>query len=437
MDDNLLFAAFAATATPDFWKYFILVIIVTAVLYGISKGIMIAIEKSRKTSNPENNKAIKRSQLDALELQYGLSLKEKQGMYSVLSQINADERLLINMSVLSARLAGYLGPLDSGVFDEDNAVRLALKAGARCLIVEINQDKNGEPVLMYRDKMGYKQSNNVGSIERVAKSIAGRAFSPANDSVPSGVANDPLVVVLYLNSVPPKGTAPKEYVSYLGAIASQLQPLSPLLLAQTPVGDFRRQAMENALFYTNVKHLERRVILLCNVDTTPIRNLKNLGMAGLAGPENDLDLMVHARLYSRESPSNLGATSVSETGSPSAVVTTPDFWLNTSPDRIESAVTLTKKAWTIAMTPVATDGSTPAKELLKRLLTQFGVQSIPIQIFDKKETIDSYMGAGSPYEKTSWAVKPQLLRYIPAAPIAIRKPIPEADSGGGVIAAPK
>ena len=109
-------------------------------------------------------------------------------------------------------------------------------------------------------------------------------------------------------------------------------------------------------------------------------------MAGEISKEDDLDLLVHARLYSRESPSGLGITGA-PTGSqqPAAVITSTGYRLNTPPDRLANAISQTKKSWTIAMPPVSSEYNTiKIVERLKDLSARYGVQSVPVSIFDNK-----------------------------------------------------
>jgi hypothetical protein len=223
----------------------------------------------------------------------------------------------------------------------------------------------------------------------------------------------------------------------LAKVSVALQPLKNLILGQTPQGDFRRQALESQLFYQNLEILKQRIIILTNADTTPFRRLQQLGLKGELGPEHDLDLIVHARLYSRESPSGLGVTAApAGNQQAAAVITTPKYWLNTPPDRLADAVSQTKKAWTLVMSPVAGEGEVPNPENLKKLLVIYGVHSVPMTLFESEDTTKSLVGAGAFYEKFSWLTKPDLIRYVPVPPIITQKPIPQTDSGGGAIRAP-
>jgi len=402
-------------------------------------GLLRAYKNRRDLATPDNIKRIQISQSHSLEKVWSDISQGKQGLGPVISTIPDDQQLLINATVFSTRLTGYLGPYNSGVFDEDTATRLALNSGSRCLVLEIDRLTDSyEPALIYRDGWGIKQSLNVGSISNVAKSIAGRAFTGSTEGAPPNVANDPLIVVIYFVSTPDPVKTPQEYIRFMAKVAEQLQPINNLLLAQTPQGDFRRQRLESQLFFMNYKLFSRQIILMTNADTSPFRRLQALGLDGEIGSNQDLDLMTHVRLYSRESPSGLGITSSSTNNvKPAAVITTPNYWINTPPDRLADAQSQTKSAWTLVMYPVSSDATSLTEANINKLTKEYGVQSIPTCLFETDDDSAVFIGKGAPYEKTSWTVKAELIRYIPPKPIIVQKPIPQTDSGGGAIVSPK
>jgi hypothetical protein len=390
-------------------------------------------------SSPGNISAIIKSQNSLLETRWAGNLQMRQGIAQGFSKVPQPQQLLINTAVLSTRLVGYLGPFSSGVFDEDNATRLALTSGARCLVLEIDYMNNTfDPILVYRDGWGSKRSLNTGNIQTVAASISARAFKPDNNGAPPSVASDPLILVLYFVRAPNKSSQPIEYIKYLGAVAEKLAPLKDYILAQTPQGDFRRQALESQLFFTSYTAFQNKIIVLTNADTTPFRNLGNFGLAGEIGIKQDLDFMVNARLYSRESPSPFGITgSPSSTVKPAAVITSANYWIMTPTDRTESAVQSTKEAWTLVMPPVSSETNQINMKDLNSLLSTYGVNSIPITLFSDAVNTDIFTGKGKPFNTASWVAKPNLIQYVPPVPIPISKPFPQANSGGGTVVSPK
>jgi len=419
------------------WNIFIIVLFIVLIVVAIL-GIKNAYKSNSTLSTPQNIAIIKAAQMTALEKRWIGVKQTKTGLQDAITKIPSDQQLLINFSVFSTRLTGFLGPYISGVFDEDTAVRTSLSTGARCLILEIGRLTDSyEPILIYRDGWGIKSSLNTGNITAVATGIARHAFNPSN-GVPPATASDPLFVVVYFTDTPDPVKTPLENVRFMAKVAEQLQPLSNLIIGQTPQGDFRRQGMESQMFFINTSVFSQKIIMLTNADTTPFRRLNALGLGGEIDSNKDLDLLIHARLYSHESPSGLGITSSPLTNTtPAAVITTPSYWLNTPPDRIAQAQTNTKKAWSIVMPPIAYEGAGIIKQdALKQLLEQYGVQSIPICLFDTPAITDLFTGKGAPYENTVWVAKPELIRYIPPKPIAVQKAIPETNSNGGAISSP-
>ena len=414
----------------------IAIIIVVWILYIIIKKVVI---NNNTLSSPGNILSIKKQQIIFLNDRWSTRSQGKEGLSTQFTTTPQPQQLLINTSVFATRLTGLLGPYTSGVFDEDNATRIALSSGSRCLILEIDYDNNiYAPKLIYRDGWGMKQSINTANLTNVAKSIAARAFTPQNDGVPSAVAQDPLFVVVYFVRAPNQGTEKLEYMRYLGAVAEQLAPLRPLLLAQTPQGDYRRQALESHLFFTDYHAFQNKIILLTNADTSGFRNLQALGLAGELGENQDLDFMTHARLYSRESPSPFGITSSPISSiKPAAVITSPGYWLSTPTDRASSAIELTKEAWTIVMHPISTQSNQLDQKPIDNLFNIYGIQSIPTTLFADPASTDEFTGKDKHFSKAVWVAKPPLLQYVPPVAISIKNPYPQANSGGGAVVAPK
>ena len=415
------------------------IIMYSSIIIAIIVLIMFSVSNFNKVSSSGNIAAIIKSQNALLESRWTGQLQMRQGITAGFANVPQPQQLLINTAVLSTRLVGYLGPFSSGVFDEDNATRLALTTGSRCLVLEIDYENNNfSPILVYRDGWGAKQSLNTGNIRKVASSIAARAFKSDNNGAPASVASDPLILVIYFARAPNKSSQPIEYVKYLGAVAEQLAPIKDYILAQTPQGDFRRQALESQLFFTSYTAFQNKIIVLTNADTTPFRNLTNIGLGGQIGITQDLDFMVNARIYSRESPSPFGITgSPTSNIKPAAVITSVNYWLMTPSDRIESAVQSTKEAWTLVMPPVSSDTNQINEADMNSLLSVYGVNSIPISLFSEPKDTDIFTRRGKPFNTTSWVAKPKLIQYVPPVPIPINKPFPQANSGGGKIVSPK
>jgi len=465
---------------------------VLLILYILSKFIYDTCIKTYKLQTTDNINNLKASQNGILQQRYGNTIT-RANLKSATDKIPEDQRLLINENVLSTRLTGYLGPYSYGVFDEDNAVTTALSVGSRCLILEIDRLENSlDPILLYRDSQGIRYSLNEGSIQRVAQNIAGRAFTGGN--------NDPLIVVIYFRSAPSPINELKNYVLFLAAVAKQLQPLKNLLIGQTPQGDFHRQGLESQLFFYPTSMFENRIIMMTNADTTAFRKLSSTGLQGQIGDDQDLDYMIHARLYAKESPSPFGITaSPTSSVTPAAVITTPAYWLTIPPDRVADAIANTKKTWTLVMQPnpdssvmdvgatlaypiagalaaattiiyaraangggvinsalllaggavavvaavtqlaavVAAAGSSPVTtDNLDKLYNTYGIHSFPFFLTDDSKITDMWLAKGGFFDIKRWNVKAEPLRFIPPKPIVIQNAIARANSDGGAVVAP-
>lgn len=431
-----LFVASAAVTNPQTLFIVLGVLVLALCIYAIVK----AVQNSRNLSSPDNILRTQQSQVALLENRWTGLTQSKQNLDSAMANLPSDQQLLINTSVQSVRLCGYVGPYTNGVFDEDKATRLALASGSRCIILEIDRESDDpmKPVLIYRDGWGIKRCLNTGDLNKVARSLAGRAFRGDSNGTPPGVANDPLFVVLYFVSAPDPAKTPKDYIRFLANTAEALQPLTPVLVGQTPSGDFRRQQQESQLFFYPARTFKNRILMFTNADTSAFRQLKALGMDYEIQSGQDLDLMIHARLYSRESPSGLGISAApTSTQTASAILTTANYWLSMPPDRLADAQSQTKKAWTLVLPPVATeDINTKLKDSLKIILTTYGVHAVPFVLFDPPIVTDGFVGKDAPFQSAAWVVKPELLRFIPPKPIVTQKPIPQTNAGGGALVAP-
>jgi hypothetical protein len=415
---------------------FVVAILLIWILYKVVQSIFV---NWSSVSSPGNILSIQKQQENILETRWSGLMQKKQGLDSQINSIPQDQQLLINTRVFSTRLTGFAGPYKSGVFDEDASTRIALSTGSRCLVLEIDYEhRNYSPKLIYRDGWGMKQSLNSGSIAKVAKSIASRAFTPSNDGVPPSVASDPLIVVLYFVRTPNQGSQPHEYMKFLGAVAEQLKPLRGHILGQTPQGDYRRQALESQIFFTNYKAFQNKIILMTNADTSGFRRLQSLGLAGELGMGQDLDFLVNVRMYGRESPSQFGITgSPSSSIKPAAVITSPGYWKSTPSDRVAGAVELTKEAWTLCMESISSSTNQPDQAGIDRLYNTYGVHSVPTTIFSDSVNTDIFTGVGKIFATSSWSVKPELIRFIPPKAIPVQHPYPQANSGGGKVISPK
>lgn len=346
---------------------------------------------------------------------------KKEGFANATGVSTSTEDLkLINLQPLTVKQAGFIGPLDAGVFQEATAVTNTLKAGIRTFFfqVDYHEDANKdsklfpgvkEPCLLYRDDSGVLTSTNAGSILKMSQAIADIGFS---NSVPS--QNDPIVIVLYGARVPADPvTDPKGYLAYCTKIASQLKPLTPFHLGMTANGDYHRQALAGQLFTTPFKNFEKKVIIVSNFDTSLYRNVKKMGIAPYA-PADDLDYWTHAQIFKDDPGLSVGAAAlgVTSVSPPNIPVRTKIFTLSSmraviaaGDAAISSWATKNKSVFTIV---VPSSMINPSYEEIETMIKKMGVNVLPFDFFsfdlsDTKRRIQIWNSA-------TWNMRPAALR---------------------------
>jgi hypothetical protein len=267
-------------------------VIITMTLYFFIISAWYAITQGQYNSSPESIKSLITAQTHSLNDSFnthGISLNE-----SVCSKIHQKDvvyttlqKPLVNWRPLTVRLAGYLGGLNksprNGVFSEDDAVKLALKSGARAFVFDINYMNKFpcKPVIMYRDSGGIKRSLNTGSINAVCTALEKYAFKSA------GTQNsDPIIIIVYLNRVP-SGTNQRK--TFLSNVASSLSPLSKNHLGLTEQGNYHSCKMESNLFTNDITYYQQKFIVLTNYNTADISPTQN--------PMDNLHFWTNARIY--------------------------------------------------------------------------------------------------------------------------------------------
>ena len=334
--------------------------------------------------------------------------------------MEADDLKLINLQPLTVKQAGFIGPLDAGVFQEAEAVTNTLKAGVRTFFFQIDyhEDPNKdtklfpgvkEPCLLYRDDSGVLTSTNAGSILKMSQAIADIGFS---NSVPS--QTDPIVIILYGARVPADPvTNPKGYLAYCTKIASQLKPLAPFHLGMTAQGDYHRQALAGQLFTSPFKNFEKKVIIVSNFDTTLYRNVMKMGLAPYA-PADDLDYWTHAQIFKDDVGLSVGQQTLGVTAVAGPNITTRAKIYTIDSMRavigagdaaISAWATKNKTVFTIVVPPSTTN---PSYDEISTMIKKMGVNVLPFDFFsfdlsDTKRRIQIWNSA-------TWNMRPAALR---------------------------
>ncbi len=322
-----------------------------------------------------------------------------------------EEQTLVNLQPLTIKQAGFLGPAPTGSFDAEKATGQALKAGFRCLVLQIDylkaqKDKAkfpepGVPTLLYKSEDGSVLSANAGSIEGVAKTIASLAFRP---EVPNFAS--PVILYLHVLRAPSAVREKEEHIRYLSRIARALNPLAPYHLGVTPFGVFHRQKQEKALLNTPLKSLEGQVILLSNADTTIFRSPNADGTR--YDPADDLDFWVNMRVYLHSEDDVAGVAKVPDTGvKPAAVVVSLTDILDLSAAKKEAFAIKGKSRLVIAMTDPLKN---PTSKEVSTAINELGVNMVPLDIVT--DDIQVIKGLVDEYSNQTYRPKPTAIRNI-------------------------
>jgi hypothetical protein len=290
------------------------------------------------------------------------------------SSMKVDNQALYNWRPLTVRLVGYLGGsngLENGVFDMNFGVTSALKLGARCFFFDIDYLEVApcRPLLLYRDKTGYKKSLNSGSILDGMTALSNNAFS--NNT-------DPILIIIYLHRIPP---GKKQQERFFLNLAQSLKPLATNHLGTTTLGNFYNCAKEDTLFITPITTYANKFIVCVNYDTSPLTTNTN--------PTDNLHYWNNARIY--QDPQGIDATLGSVT--PSVATGNTAYIKVASTDQIinlsstgSSTGSPTPQAtyaascsakFTISLAPPEYD-YTNAK--METLLNTLGVQCVPLDV---------------------------------------------------------
>lgn len=414
--------------------------IVAFVFIGIIIVILLAIYYGTRSkdelSTPGNVKRIQKERTSYFEANFTKEYKDRKSLLQAIQEQGVEEKenCLINFQPLTVIYPGYLGPKNNGVFGEAEGVNAALRMGTRCIILPIDYHDNDtmaepfpeafKPCILYRDEGGVVRSLNAGNIETVAQNIADLAW---NDVVPQ--KDDPFILVLYFVRTPPENT--RQYLDFLSKVAVSLAPLSPYLLGQTPDGVYNRQGRQDQLMFVSTSTLEKKLIVITNVDTSGFRtSSQDFNHSYL--PKEDLDYWTHMTLYKQNPETSLGMTTIpGRLNAPKAIVDKTNYYteLPTDATTQRNAITATKEKFTIAMSPI---GLNPELKVLDKLQNTFGVQSVPFLLIDYNALNKSLLSKW----KYAWKAKPKNIRYVRPDAIRIQTQSTTVNANGGKLTIP-
>jgi len=322
-----------------------------------------------------------------------------------------DEELLINFYSLGCRFTGYLGPIKNGCWDPTSAVRLAVKAGCRVFVLEIDYLPYFDikfPRICIRDKAGnlLTMSDNPripntienSNITDVCNNINQYAFSDNKD---------PVIIVLYFLRLPSKDIKSKECLDFLSNVATCISrsTINEKLLKIETNGTFNRQSQESLLLSSKINDYQNTVLLFSNADTSGFRPASS-NLKAPYNPSDDLDFLVNLRLYTNNS--QLGVTTK---GSGFGVLQPAEDYLIIGTDNKTSTIESSRRSWTMCL---SNDPSVPvSQEDYHTITSKYGINCVPIVLFDKRS--DFMTGI---FKNFSYIPKPFHLR-IPQPMIAV------------------
>jgi len=282
---------------------------------------------------------------------------------------------LVNFYALACRYTGYIGPIEDGFFSVDTSVQMAVDAGCRVFVLDIDyidkqcnsstylprivvRDSKGRMMIQYNDN--YQLNNPTGEIRQVCEAIQNKAFGDCQN------AADPVIIILHFLRTPPGGIKSLPILTYYSLVAKALAPFRNRLLGNEPnSGTFYRQSQESILLINPIDMYGGKVLIFSNADTSGFRN-----STVPFEPYDDLDFLVNLRLI-KSDKKNVASFGVMES---------TDYFMTLPEADKSDAIQQTKLKWTICLSP---NPSLPVTKDVYDVLTQkYGVQCIPAHLFD-------------------------------------------------------
>jgi len=289
---------------------------------------------------------------------------------------------LNNFYALGCRYTGYIGPIEDGYFDPVASVQMAVNAGCRVFVLDIDYiDKQCEtgtyvPRIVVRDEKGrmmiqynsnYQLNNPNGEIRQVCNAINTYAFG-------SGCQNrdDPVIIVLYFLRTPSSDLNSNTVLRYYSAVAKSLEVFSNRLLSNEATGGiFHRQNQEGNLLKGSIKNYQGKVLIFSNAVTTGFRKTK------LSFSSNeDLDFLINLRLSFSQTKMGSTVKDLTTFG----ILQSADDFMRISDNEKSETIAQTRVKWTICL---SSNPSLPvSKETFEAISNTYGVQCVPANLFD-------------------------------------------------------
>lgn len=315
---------------------------------------------------------------------------------AILPTLKERTNYLINLCPLTVRLPGYLGPLRGGIFDEKEAVRIAVAAGARGFFIPLSYyvDENKKPPLypesqqpasVARANTGEFISKNGGFLSTIIQEIL----------LAKGNVNEPFLVFLHGDSTIPNSRLKEDiYSAYLSAVADACKQLQPYLPKQIGQMGYTQKGRGNQaiMLQIPIQLLTQTIIVFTNLDLS-LEDDPNYKRTKLGD-------FVNIRYTVNEDTSTDGGKLVSL-------------------DSVKSASDTFRKSARIQYTiALPANEQIPSATEIQQVFAE-GIQCIPLDLLANadalKEVWNLWGGAG-------WTTKQESLRYTKPQEIVPQKP---------------
>jgi hypothetical protein len=350
----------------------------------------------------------------------------------------------VNFSALGCRYAGYLGPMNNGYFDPEMGIQLAVNAGCRVFVLDIDyiggvaddgisyqgrcdgtkffpricvRDSQGKMIINPSSNKPLCQNMNASNLRDVCDKINFYAFSTSCQQ-----STDPVVIVLYFQRKPPGAYNSPDVLGYYSNVAKCLGAFKEKLVQnELNGGTYYRQKQEGKLLVNNISNYTGKVLIFSNANTVGFRESTKWKT------DEDLDYMVNLRLGYTQT-----ALGITESEPQFGILQTTDDFMTVPSDRSETVVETTKMRWTICL---AKDPIQPiTKEVYAKVTSTFGVNCVPMLIFDEDS---KYLHADTLFKTYSFKPKPVAIRYIKPPVVTPAVPSQTTDAKGGMLRAPQ
>jgi len=379
------------------------------------------------------------NQVTTVTKKYSPTATSKRPIRDLLSQnvMPDSQQNFVNFYALASRFTGYIGPMNNGYFDPDVAVQMAVNAGCRVFVLDIDylddcttgaaaayfpqlvvRDAQGKLIVRYTSNLPMCNDSSHSTLQTVCDKINLYAFA---DSCQQSL--DPVVIVLYFHRQPPGSYKSKLVLDYYSNVAKALTPFQNRFLTnELDGGTFYRQKQEGRLLINPITDYSGKVLIFSNANTSGFREVPY-------EPAEDLDFITNLRLSYTQT--KLGVTD-NESGTMYGVLQTAEDFTTIPPDRVDTVVEQTKLCWSIAL---SRDPTRPVSQAIYQQITgKTGVHCVPALLFDP--SANDYLFTDKTFKTYGFIPKPEGLRYIKPPVVTPAQPNPSTDAKGGMLRAP-